>query len=101
MKFFVIGDRDTILGFKLAGVEGRAVTGAFEAREALKVATSTEGVGIIIITERIADLIREEVDKYIYGTTVPLVIEIPDRQGSLEGKKSISELVKEAVGMKI
>lgn len=101
MRFFVIGDKDTVLGFKLVGVEGRIVTNAFEAREALKVAASTEDVGIIVITERTAHWIRDDVDEYVYETATPLVIEIPDRKGALEDRKTISDLVKEAVGIKI
>lgn len=101
MKFFVIGDEDTVLGFRLVGVQGRAVKTALESREALKVATSTPDVGIIIITERIAQHIREDVDKYIYETTTPLVIEIPDREGPLPERKTVPELIREAVGIRV
>jgi V/A-type H+/Na+-transporting ATPase subunit F len=101
MNFFVIGDEDTVLGFKLVGVQGRVAANAFEAREALKVAASTEGIGIIIITERVASWIRKEVDEYVYKAAVPLVMEIPDRKGPLKTRKTVSDLVREAVGIKI
>ncbi len=101
MKFFVIGDEDTVLGFKLVDVEGRVVETVSESREAFKVATSIPEVGIIIITEKIAKQIKTEIEKYIYETNFPLVIEIPDRTGPLPKKKSVSELVKSAVGIKI
>ncbi len=101
MKFFVIGDEDTVLGFKLVGVEGRIVKTISESKEAFKIATATPEVGIIIITEKIAGQIKAEVEKYIYEINLPLVIEIPDWEGPLPGRKSIAELVKSAVGIKI
>ncbi len=101
MNFYCIGDEDTVLGFRLAGVEGRVAETIAESREALKVATSTPDVGIIIITERIARQIIEDVDRYVYGTDFPLIIEIPDRAGPLPGRKPVSELVKQAVGVKV
>jgi len=101
MNFFCIGDEDTVLGFRLAGVEGRVAETITESREALKVATSMSDVGIIIITERVAQQIRTDVDKYVYGTDFPLIIEIPDRAGPLPERKPIPELVKQAVGVKI
>ena len=43
MGYFVIGDDETVTGFRLAGVEGRAARTPPETREALKVAAATEG----------------------------------------------------------
>lgn len=101
MKYFVIGDEDMVLGFRLVGVEGRSVGNVMEAREVFKVATSTEGVGIIIISEKVADMVREDVNKYVYGTGFPLVIEVPDRTGSIRGRKSMKDIVKESVGISV
>ena len=81
MKFFVIGDEDTVLGFSLAGIDGEAVNEAEEAKASLEKAFKMEGLGIIVITERVAEKIRSLVDQYIYKTTFPLIIEIPDRLG--------------------
>jgi V/A-type H+-transporting ATPase subunit F len=99
MKFYVIGDKDTLLGFQLVGLEGEEVETAEEAREALNRAFQIEGLGIVIITERIASTIRSLVDQYVYTKTFPLIIEIPDRQGPVEGRKSIRELIRSAVGV--
>jgi V/A-type H+-transporting ATPase subunit F len=99
MKFYVIGDSDTVLGFQLVGLEGEEVRSPEEAQEALKKAFQIEGLGIIIITERIASTIRNLVDQYVYKATFPLIIEIPDREGPVEGRKSIRELIRAAVGV--
>ncbi len=101
MQFYVIADENTVTGFKLVGLEGEVVETAEEAREALAKAFSSEDVGIIIITERIAASIREEMEEFIFGHTFPLIIEIPDRKGALEDRASIREMVNAAIGVKI
>ena len=101
MKFYVIGDEDTVLGFKLAGVEGVVTENADDAREALEKAFQMEDLGVIIIPERIAAGMRQIVDRYVYKTTFPLIIEIPDRLGPLEDRGSIRDLVRAAVGVSL
>lgn len=101
MKFFVIADEHTVTGFKLVGLDGEVVESAEEASEALEKAFDSEDIGIIIITEKIAASIREEIDEFIFGRSFPLIIEIPDREGPMEGRTSIREMVRSAVGVKI
>ena len=99
MKFFVLGDEDTVLGFQLAGVEGKVVREADEVREGLKEAFADQRFGIIIIPERLADLARHDVDQYTYKTSFPLIIEIPDRMGPVEGRGSVRDMIRSAVGV--
>lgn len=101
MKFFVIGDEETVLGFALAGIDGTAVTNKQETQDALNHAFTIEGIGIIIITERIAQTIQKQVDQHILKKSFPLIIEIPDRHGPIEGKSDIKEMVSKAVGISI
>ena len=61
MKFYVIADENTVTGFNLVGLEGEAVESPEGAREALAKAFESSDTGIIIITERLADSIREAV----------------------------------------
>ena len=60
-----------------------------------------EKIGIIIITERIAELIRPLVDRFLFREKFPLIIEIQDRLGPLEGKPDIRTMVNEAIGIKL
>ena len=62
MKFFVLGDEDTVLGFQLAGVEGKVISTAEEVSENLKLAFNDKHIGIIIIPERLAELARQRQD---------------------------------------
>jgi V/A-type H+-transporting ATPase subunit F len=101
MQFYVIADEHTVTGFKLVGIDGEAVTSADEAREALKKAFSSTEIGIIVLTEKIASSIREEVEEFVFGHSFPLIIEIPDRTGPMEDRVSIRQMVRSAVGVKV
>ena len=100
MSYFVIGDEETVIGFRLTGIEGRSAHTPYETRQALKVATSTEGVNIILITERLAQGIRDELERH-ESRHFPLILAIPDRKGPIEGRLSIREMIKAAVGVKL
>jgi V/A-type H+-transporting ATPase subunit F len=101
MEIFIIGDHDTVTGFSLAGIEGRSVTGSNEAYAAIKEASQSDKIGILLITERIAHELRNELDEIMMTQRFPLVVEIPDIEGPIEEKVTISDLVKTAIGIKI
>lgn len=101
MKFYVIGDSETVLGFRLVGVDGEIVRSAEEAQRALERVFTRKDLGIVIMPERIAQLVRSLVDKHTYKGAFPLIIEIPDMKGPMEGRKTIQELVGRAVGVHV
>ena len=101
MKAFCLGDKETVIGFNLAGVEGKEIYDPFSAKEAFSVALADEEIAVVIITEKTAALVRKEVDAQIYSRKFPLVIEIPDKDGPAKDRKEIKELIKEAVGISI
>ncbi len=101
MKYYVIGDEDAVLGFGMVGVRGRAVRSPAEASEAFREALADREIGIILITERIAELMREQVDRYIFSENFPLIVEIPDWEGKLGSRPPIREMVNAAIGIKL
>ena len=101
MKYSVIGDEDTVLGFGIVGVLGKIATNEEETRRAFHELLEDKDVSIIIITERLADKIRTLVDQYLLTQSFPLIVEIPDRQGRLPGRSGIKEMVNAAIGIKI
>jgi V/A-type H+-transporting ATPase subunit F len=100
MKFHVIGDENTVTGFRMIGLSGEAVETDDETREALEEAFASEDIGIIIITERTAAGVQEEINEYLFGHDFPLIIQIPDREGPIEGRVSIRDMVNAAIGVK-
>jgi V/A-type H+/Na+-transporting ATPase subunit F len=100
MRYFVIGDEDTVLGFSLVGTQGMVATNIPEAQAALEKALEHKEYGIIIITEDVADMIRVQVDRYLFSETFPLIVEIPNRF-SEGGSKDLKKLVNEAIGVSL
>lgn len=101
MKYYVIGDEDAVLGFGLAGVRGRRVRTAAEAEAAFGEALKDRENGIILITERIAELIRTRVDRFVFKEDFPLIVEIPDWEGKLTSRPPLRETVNAAIGIKL
>jgi V/A-type H+/Na+-transporting ATPase subunit F len=101
MKFFCIGDDDTAMGFRLAGIPTRSATTAEHAQAAVSEALAQGDCGILIITERLADAIRPRIEAIRSEREDPLIVEIPGAEGPLPGRKSLRDLVQEAVGMRI
>ena len=100
MWIHVIGDRDTVMGFKLVGVPGTVVKTKDQALQAFNSYLMKEELGILVITEKI----YEDFFDYIYNIKIkkriPLIIEIPDRKGPNEAL-SIENVLKKTLGYRI
>ena len=96
-----MGDEDTVLGFGLVGVRGEIVRTEQDARDVFSRAIADRDVGVVIITERVADLIRDVVDRYLFTEDFPLILEIPDRTGPRAGRPSLRETANVAIGISV
>ena len=99
-KIAVLGDRDSVLGFKALGLEVVFAEDADTARHTLH-RLAKEDYAVIYITEQLAQLISSEVDRYKDSVT-PAVILIPGKTGSLGlGQAALQSAVERAVGADI
>ncbi|MBZ9608518.1 V-type ATP synthase subunit F [Clostridium estertheticum] len=102
MTSYLVSDNvDTFVGMKMAGIEGVVLHEKEKILEKIKELKKNQGIGIIIITEKIAILIPDEVSVIKLSRERPLLVEIPDRHGWNRGSDSILRYVKEAIGIKI
>ncbi len=102
MKLFVISDNvDTQTGMRLAGTEGVVVHEREEFEEAVRTALNDKEIGVLLITEKLAQEFSETVSELKMSVSLPLVVEIPDRHGTGRAPDSITSYVKEAIGVKI
>ncbi len=100
MKIVVMGDPDTALGFKLAGAHE---VYAFDdtplevqrANNKLKELVEREDVGIVLITETLAQ--RVELPEVEF----PIILQIPDKSGSKFGEEVLREIVRRAIGVEL
>jgi V/A-type H+/Na+-transporting ATPase subunit F len=100
VSIFVIGDRNTVLGFSLVGVEGEAVESLDEARAKLDDALEKEGVEMVLLTEGWAQKMRARVDELVMNAVEPLVVEIPGSEMERAGPP-LEEIVRQAVGIRL
>lgn len=99
-KIAVMGDLDSVLGFKALGLEVCPVDSAEAGREALH-RMARENYAIIYITEQLASQIPAEIARYQDALT-PAVILIPGKEGSLSiGMNNVKNAVERAVGADI
>lgn len=101
MKFHCIADEDTVRGFRLAGIDGEVVATAAEADAAVRRAAENPAIGILILTDLVAADIRSLVDEIRVERSRPLIAEIPGPDGPMPGRKTLQQLVQEAVGIRI
>lgn len=81
----VIADRDTVLAFALGGVPGSVTETPAAARTALRaVVDEVRAAGgvrrhpiVVVVTRRVADGVRAEIDAVTLDPAAPLLLEIP------------------------
>ncbi len=101
MKVLVIGHPDAVLGFSLAGVGGRVASTADEVNQALDEVQRAKDVGIVLVTQDVAELVPARMDHLKLRSTIPLVVEIPSRAGVPEDQPSLGDIVLRAIGIKL
>ena len=99
-RIAVIGDSDSVLGFKSLGLDVCPVSNAEQARQAIY-RMAKENYAILYLTEQLASQFRPEIARYKDALT-PAIILIPGKEGSLGiGMANVKNAVERAVGADI
>ena len=99
MKSVLISDnRDTLVGMRLAGIDGYLLKERDEILEAVKKEMNDPDVGILFLTEKAADLIRDDLIELRKKTLFPLITVIPDRHG-FQSDNGITKYITQAIGV--
>ena len=99
-KIAVLGDRDSVLGFRALGLDVFPADTAEEARGILHT-LAKENYAVIYLTEGYAAQMVDAVERYKDALT-PAVILIPGREGPLGiGMANVKKSVERAVGADI
>jgi len=103
MNFFVLGDEDVILGFRFAGIDGKIATDTQDIlTEFNNIINGVYGdIGVLLITEKTGILIEDKIMEWQISGEYPLIVEIPDLDGHIEGKKTMLESIREAIGLHV
>ena len=109
MNYFVIGEREMVLAFRLVGVDGAIAETRQEVLESFNRVTGRGGTvsvpvekipRVLILTES-ASYIQDEELEWQKTADYPLIVEIPGLEGHLSGRKTLTEAIGEAIGVKI
>ncbi|WP_297091131.1 V-type ATP synthase subunit F [Thermococcus sp.] len=100
MKIAVLGDKDTALGFRLAGAHevysfDDTPLDMERLRNKLKELVERDDIGIILITERFVQKVE------LPEVTLPIILQVPDKSGSKLGEEAIKEIVRRAIGVEL
>ena len=101
MRYFVISDNtDTLVGLRMAGIEGVVVRSREETLAALDAAFADPTIGVLLMTESLAERCADKLAPRKMEGRTPLVVEIPDRHG-VRAKDAITRYIREAIGVKL
>lgn len=96
----VIGDWESVMGFRALGLDTYPVTSPEEAGEKVKELAKSD-CAVIYLTEQLARNMEDVLDRY-KDLLRPAIILIPGREGSLGiGRANIQRSIERAVGADI
>ena len=96
----VIGDWESVMGFRALGLDTYPVTSPEEAKEKVRELAKTD-CAVIYLTEQLAKDLEDVINHYKDDLS-PAIILIPGREGSLGiGKNNIQLSIERAVGADI
>lgn len=101
MDYFFIGESELLCAFAFAGVGGAAAANKDEALSAFRTITAASRCKILILTEQAADWIGDELTEWQLAGSYPLVVELPGLNGSMSGRKSLVDSIREAIGIHV
>jgi len=118
VEYLFIGDADLATAFRFVGVPGVSATTPKIAAAAFRAATeggsgldvtldggdaipSPEELKVLILTEQVADALGEAVVEWQLSGRFPLIVEVPGLAGHLEGRKSLVEAIRDAIGIRV
>ena len=113
MDYFFLGESELVTAFRFIGIHGQAVYNADDARDAFQRLTQSydetagtvlpgiETCRVLVITEEVADWLGETLIRWQLSERYPLIVELPGLMGRLAGRKSLTDSIREAIGVNV
>ena len=101
MKLAALCDTDTAVGLRLTGIQELFIPNG-SVKELWNKICERDDIGVLFITEKIADDLGKYLKDFRLRQDTPIIIEIPDKKGRMKDHVDfISQLIKKAVGVEI
>ncbi|MCD6325347.1 V-type ATP synthase subunit F [Candidatus Bathyarchaeota archaeon] len=101
MEGYVIGDKDLVLGFRLVGIKGIAVSDGKESLEVLRRVINEGDAKIIFISEDLSVQIQDELDAIRSRDDGPLIVEILGKTGMKGELPTVQKLIKKILRIRV
>jgi len=126
VDYFFLGDEELVTAFRFIGIGGMTVSNPQAAIEAFKIITEGAGMRlsasvpqgtspaappaafpqvndcqVLIMTEETADWLGDLIVNWQLSGQYPLLVEIPGISGRLEGRKTLVDSIREAIGIHV
>ena len=113
MDYFFIGEAELVTAFRFVGISGISVQNSGDAVDAFRRITENydetsgtvlpdmEFCRVLIITEEVADWLGDTLVRWQLKDRYPLIVEIPGLLGRHEGRKTLVESIREAIGVRV
>jgi V/A-type H+-transporting ATPase subunit F len=113
MDYFFIGDPELVNAFHFVGIDGVFAPGPEDALAVFRKITegwdeiagavlpNVETCRVLIMTEEVADWLGDTLTQWQLSGRYPLVVEVPGPLGHLEGRKTLVDSIREAIGIHV
>ena len=113
MDYFFIGEPELVTAFRFIGIHGHSVSNAEDALSAFRritegyeqaagaVLPGFESCHVLVITEEVADWLGESLIEWQLSDRYPLIVELPGLMGRHAGRKTLSDAIREAIGVRV
>lgn len=101
MKLAAFCDQDTATGLQISGIKKTYIPNN-NLVELWHEITQQKDIGILFITEKIAEELNKELKEFRILNSLPIIVEIPDKHGrKTDHVDYVSHLIKKAVGIEV
>lgn len=101
MKFYLLtDDPDTLIGLRLAGVEGKLIDNSIDVISEIEKISENESIGMLLITPTIAQMCGTTLTE-LKKKNRPLITEIPDSNPQHNQPDGVTDYIRNAIGIKI
>ncbi len=103
-KILVIGDRETVLGFQLVGVEGLECSAESSEKVVSEIVLgmAEKKVSLLVLQESFLDKYSQKTKNFIDSTAKVVVVTIPSKRGgSTAESQDFAKMVKKAIGVEL
>lgn len=101
MKFYLLtDDPDSLVGLRLAGVQGKLLQSGGDALCEIEALCGDSEIGMILITPNITKMLGASLAE-LKKRNLPLITEIPDSNPRNSSSDSVTDYIRNAVGIKL